>query len=82
MAIGIFVVLSGEDLSESQNFAIAGKKYPLNTPRNIARKIQRVRYLSSSFSLDFISDSLKIISNTPISSQNTHRQVLCYLVYR
>jgi hypothetical protein len=54
MAIGILVVLSGEDFSESQNAAIAGKKYPDPTPKNIARNIQRVRYLSRNFSLGFI----------------------------
>jgi hypothetical protein len=54
MAIGILVVLSGEDFNESQNDAIAGKKYPEKTPRNIARNIQRVRYLSRNLSLGFI----------------------------
>src|SRR5665648_405466 len=53
IAIGIFVVLSGEDFSESQNVAIAGKKNPEKTPINIARKIQRVRYLSRIFNLGF-----------------------------
>jgi hypothetical protein len=43
MAIGILVVLSGEDFNESQNEAIAGKKYPEKTPINIARNIQSVR---------------------------------------
>jgi hypothetical protein len=46
MAIGILVVLSGEDFKESQNAAIDGKKYPDPTPINIARNIQSVRYLS------------------------------------
>lgn len=54
IAIGIFVVLSGEDFKESQNFAIAGKKYPRKTPKNIARNIQSVRYLSRNFSRVFI----------------------------
>jgi hypothetical protein len=54
MAIGILVVLSGEDFKESQNFAIAGKKYPRETPINIARNIQSVRYLSKNFNLGFI----------------------------
>jgi hypothetical protein len=43
MAMGILVVLSGEDFNESQNAAIAGKKYPENTPINIARNIHKVR---------------------------------------
>ena len=43
MAIGILVVLSGEDFSESQNVAIAGKKYPEKTPINMARNIHRVK---------------------------------------
>jgi hypothetical protein len=43
MAIGMFVVLSGEDFSESQKAAIAGKKYPDPTPMNIARKIHSVK---------------------------------------
>jgi hypothetical protein len=47
-------VLSGEDFNESQNAAIAGKKYPERTPINIARKIQRVKYLSKNFNLGFI----------------------------
>jgi hypothetical protein len=51
MAIGKFVVLSGADFNDSQNEAIAGKKYPEKTPVNIARKIHRVRYLSKNFSL-------------------------------
>jgi hypothetical protein len=50
MAIGILVVLSGEDFSESQKEAMDGKKYPENTPRNMARKIHRVRYLSKNLS--------------------------------
>jgi hypothetical protein len=50
----MLVVLSGEDFRESQNDAIDGKKNPENTPTNIARKIQRVRYLSRNFSLGFI----------------------------
>jgi hypothetical protein len=54
MAIGILVVLSGEDFSESQNFAIDGKKYPEKTPINMARNIQSVRYLSKNFSFGFI----------------------------
>jgi hypothetical protein len=54
IAIGIFVVLSGEDFNESQNAAIAGKKNPEKTPINIARNIQRVKYLSRNFSLGFI----------------------------
>jgi hypothetical protein len=43
MAIGILVVLSGDDFNESQNFAIDGKKNPEKTPINIARKIHNVR---------------------------------------
>jgi hypothetical protein len=43
MAIGILVVLSGEDFKESQNVAIAGKKYPEKTPINMARKIHKVK---------------------------------------
>ena len=54
MAIGILVVLSGEDFSDSQNAAIDGKKYPENTPINIARNIHNVRYLSKKLSLGFI----------------------------
>jgi hypothetical protein len=54
IAIGMLVVLSGEDFNESQNFAIAGKKYPEKTPINMARNIQRVRYLSRNFNLGFI----------------------------
>ena len=50
IAIGIFVVLSGDDFSESQNVAIPGKKNPEKTPINIARKIQSVRYLSKNLS--------------------------------
>jgi hypothetical protein len=60
IAIGMLVVLSGEDFMESQNDAIDGKKNPENTPINIARKIQRVRYLSRNFSLGFIVYDLKI----------------------
>jgi hypothetical protein len=52
--MGILVVLSGEDFNESQNVAIDGKKNPENTPINIARKIQSVRYLSRNFNLGFI----------------------------
>jgi hypothetical protein len=40
MAIGIFVV---PELKEFQNPDIAGKKYPIMTPANITRNIQRVR---------------------------------------
>ena len=54
IAIGIFVVLSGEDFNESQNVAIAGKKYPEKTPINIARNIHSVRYLSKNFNLGVI----------------------------
>lgn len=54
MAIGILVVLSGDDSNDSQNVAIPGKKYPEKTPVNIARNIQRVRYLSRNFSFGFI----------------------------
>jgi hypothetical protein len=54
MAIGILVVLSGEDFNESQNVAIAGKKYPDNTPINIARNIHNVRKRSKNFSFGFI----------------------------
>jgi hypothetical protein len=43
IAIGILVVLSGEDFNESQNAAIEGKKYPEKTPINIARNIHNVR---------------------------------------
>jgi hypothetical protein len=46
MAIGILVLLSGEDFNESRNVAIAGKKYPEKTPKNFARNIHGVRYLS------------------------------------
>ena len=53
-AIGIFVVLAGDDLSESQNVAIEGKKYPEKTPMNIARNIHNVRYRSKNLSLGFI----------------------------
>jgi hypothetical protein len=49
MAIGIFVVLSGEDFNESQNAAIDGKKYPEKTPINIARKIHSVKKRSKNF---------------------------------
>ena len=61
IAIGMFVVLSGDDFNESQKAAIAGKKYPDPTPMNIARKIQRVRYLSRNLSLGFILKRLKLI---------------------
>jgi hypothetical protein len=54
MAMGILVVLLGEDFNESQNAAIPGKRNPEKTPINIARKIQRVRYLSRNFNLGFI----------------------------
>jgi hypothetical protein len=54
MAIGMLVVLSGEDLRESQKAAIDGNKYPEKTPINIAKKIHRVTYLSRKLSLDFI----------------------------
>jgi hypothetical protein len=43
MAIGILVVLSGDDFNESQNAAIDGKKYPEKTPVNIARNIHKVK---------------------------------------
>jgi hypothetical protein len=43
IAMGILVVLSGEDFNESQNVATAGKKYPVKTPINIARNIHKVR---------------------------------------
>jgi hypothetical protein len=45
-AMGKFVVLSSEGLSESQNRAIAGNKKPVRTPISMAAKIQTVRYLS------------------------------------
>jgi len=54
MAIGMLVVLSGDDFKDSQNVAIEGKKNPEKTPINIARKIQSVKYLSRNFSLGFI----------------------------
>jgi hypothetical protein len=54
MAIGIFVILSGEDFRESQKEAIPGKKYPDKTPVSIARKIHSVRYLSRILSRGFI----------------------------
>ena len=54
IAIGILVVLSGDDFNEFQNVAIAGKKNPEKTPINIARKIHNVRYLSRNFSRGFI----------------------------
>jgi hypothetical protein len=60
IAIGMLVVLSGEDFRESQNSAIDGKKNPENTPTNIARKIQSVRYLSRNFSRGFILYNLPI----------------------
>ena len=43
--------------------AIAGKKYPEKTPINIARNIQRVRYLSKKFKSWFhiSNEILKII---------------------
>jgi hypothetical protein len=46
IAIGIFVVPL---LNEFQNGATSGNKYPENTPRNIARKIHNVKYLSKKF---------------------------------
>jgi len=49
MAIGILVVLSGEDFKDSQNRAMEGNKYPDITPINMARKIHKVRYLSRNF---------------------------------
>jgi hypothetical protein len=54
MAIGILVVLSGDDFNDSQNVAIPGKKYPEKTPTNIAINIQRVRNLSRNFSFGVI----------------------------
>ena len=62
MAIGIFVVLSGDDFKDSQNLAIDGNKYPDNTPINIARNIQRVKYLSRNLrrELDGINLNLKM----------------------
>jgi hypothetical protein len=51
----MLVVLSGDDFNESQKEAIDGKKYPDPTPRNIARNIQSVRYLSKNLSLGFMS---------------------------
>jgi hypothetical protein len=54
IAIGIFVVLSGDDFKEFQKSAIEGKKYPETTPVNIARNIHRVRYRSRSFNFGFI----------------------------
>jgi hypothetical protein len=47
-------VLSGENFKEPQKAAIEGKKYPDPTPINIARKIQRVKYLSRNLSRVFI----------------------------
>jgi len=43
IAIGMLVV---PELIEFQNPAIEGNKYPDKTPENMARNIQRVRYLS------------------------------------
>ena len=60
IAMGILVVLSGEDFSESQNVAIDGKKYPEKTPINMARNIHKVRYLSKNLSLGFIFTNLKM----------------------
>jgi hypothetical protein len=54
MASGMLVVLSGDDLSDSQKSATSGKKYPERTPIAIARKIHNVRNLSKNFSLVFI----------------------------
>jgi hypothetical protein len=48
MAMGMFVV---PELMEFQNVATPGKRYPVKTPENIARKIQTVRYLSRKDSL-------------------------------
>jgi hypothetical protein len=53
MAIGILVVLSGDDFKDSQKAAMEGKKYPEKTPINIARKIHRVKYLSRNLSRVF-----------------------------
>jgi len=62
IAIGILVVLSGEDFNDSQNFAIDGNKYPDITPMNMARNIQSVRYLSRNLrrELDGIDLNLKM----------------------
>jgi len=43
IAIGILVV---PELMEFQKSATDGEKYPQRTPISMARKIQRVRYLS------------------------------------
>jgi len=53
MAMGMLVVLSVDAFIESQNSAIAGKKYPEKTPINMARKIHRVRYLSKNLRRGF-----------------------------
>jgi len=53
IAIGMLVVLSGDDFIESQNWAIEGNRYPENTPINIARKIHNVRNLSRNFKRGF-----------------------------
>jgi hypothetical protein len=63
----MLVVLSDEVFNESQKEAIPGKKYPEKTPRNIARKIHKVRYLSKNLSLGFILlsfENLKIRLNS------------------
>jgi hypothetical protein len=71
------VVLSGEDFNESQNVAIAGKKNPEKTPMNIARNIQRVRYLSKNLSLGFILlqfENLEILSQQQLDFESEQPQ--------
>jgi len=43
MAMGRFVVLSGDGFNDSQKPAMAGKKYPDKTPIVMAKNIQSVR---------------------------------------
>ena len=58
MAIGIFVVPTWNLF---QNSTIPGNTNPENTPANIPRKIQRVRYLSRNESL-FLTEAIYLLS--------------------
>jgi hypothetical protein len=65
IAIGILVVLSGEDFNESQKTAMDGNKKPEKTPTNIARNIHKVRYRSRNLSRGFISSGhIHLVNNT------------------
>jgi len=53
IAIGMFVVLEGENFNESQNRDMDGKKYPDRTPMAMAENIHKVRLRSKKLSLLF-----------------------------